>query len=85
VGEARACYDELEARSRHEFVSPVWLSVAATSAGLTEDAFRHLARSVAERESTVFWTRRFPAWDPIRAHPKFEEITRPVWAAPSVV
>ena len=35
---ARACYDELEARSRHEFVPPAWLSVAAGSAGLQEES-----------------------------------------------
>ncbi len=35
---ARACYDELEARSRHEFVAPSWLAVAAASAGLAEAA-----------------------------------------------
>ncbi|HYQ88146.1 MAG TPA: protein kinase, partial [Candidatus Binatia bacterium] len=37
---ARACYDELEGRSRHEFVSPSWISVTAGSAKLEELAMR---------------------------------------------
>ena len=84
AAEARACYDELEARSRHGFVSLAWLSVAACAAGLADDSLRHLERAVAEREPTVLWSRRFPLWDSLRSHPRFEEITRVLWsAAPS--
>src|SRR6185436_4558945 len=35
---ACACYEELKARSRHEFVSRAWLSSAACSAGKAEEA-----------------------------------------------
>src|SRR5262249_40016715 len=46
--QARACYDELEGRSRHEFVAPSWLAILAGSAGLMDDAIRWTKRAVTE-------------------------------------
>ena len=76
---ARACYDELEARSRHEFVAPGWLAVGAASAGLPEESIRWVERCVDEHDPLVLWARRLPFWESIRAYPRFEEITRSVW------
>ncbi|HLQ66542.1 MAG TPA: protein kinase [Candidatus Limnocylindrales bacterium] len=76
---ARACYDELEGRSRHEFVSPSWVSVAAGAAGLEEATIRWIERAVAERDPLVLWTRRLPFWEYHRAHPKFRAVMREVW------
>jgi len=76
---ARACYDELEGRSRHEFVSPSWLSVAAGSAELEELAIRWMERAVAERDPLVLWSRRLPYWEFHRALPRFHEIMSQVW------
>ena len=75
---ARACYDELEGRSRHEFVSPCWLSVAAGSAELEEPAIRWAARAVAERDPLLLWSRRVPFWEYHRARPRFTEVMRDV-------
>jgi hypothetical protein len=72
---ARACYDELEARSRHEFIAPTWLAVSAASAGLPEESLRWLEQAVRERDPLVLWV-RLPFWDPIREHPRFDELTR---------
>jgi serine/threonine-protein kinase len=49
---ARAVYDELEARSRHEFVSPTWLAIAAGSAGLEEPSIRWCSGPAACRSGT---------------------------------
>jgi len=76
---ARACAEELEARSRHEFVSAAWLSVAVAAAGRTEEGFGHFERAVAEREPTALWSRRFVIFSPLRAHPRYEEVTRPLY------
>jgi serine/threonine-protein kinase len=76
---ARACYDELESRSRHEFVQPSWISMAAGSAGLEEPAIRWAERAVAERDPLLHWSRRMPFWEYHRAHPRFGEIMRTVW------
>ncbi len=74
---ARACYDELEARSRHEFVAPSWLAIAAASAGLADEAIRWAERGVTERDPLVLWF-GLPYWDSMRAHPRFAEIMRGV-------
>ena len=76
---ARAIYDELEARSRIEFLSPFWLSVAAASAELPGDAARLLLRAVNERDPLVYWSRVIPACDGLRALPDYHEITRELW------
>ena len=76
---ARGCYDELEGRSRHEFVSRAMLSIAAGSAGLEAPAVSWAERAVEERDPLVLWSRRMPFWEYLRAHPRFAEIMREVW------
>jgi hypothetical protein len=79
VEKARAVFDELEARSRHEFVSPFWIAAVAAAAGRGEDARRYAKRSVIERESIVVLARILPQWDGVRAMPWFEDVVRGVW------
>ena len=76
---ARAVYDEMEGRSRHEFVSRAWLSIAAGAAGLDEPAIQWAERAVAERDALVLWARLYPFWDSVRRHPRFAEIMRGVF------
>ncbi len=76
---ARACHDELEARSRHEFIAPSWLAVTAASCGLLEQAIQWTERAVAGRDPLILWARSFPFWERIREHPRFEEVMRGAW------
>ena len=76
---ARAVYDELEARSRHDFVSRAWLAISAGSAGLEEEAIRWAERAVAERDPLVLQSRNVQFWDAVRAHPRFNEVMQGVW------
>jgi len=76
---ARACYDELEARSRHDTVSVSWLAITAGAGGLVEEAIHWTERAVVERDPLVHWSRLMPFWSAIRAHPRFSEITRGLW------
>ncbi len=78
--EARAVRDELEGRSRLEFVSPFWLATAAAAAGLPEEAIRQAERAVGQRDPLILWSRITPFWDSIREHPRFEGVVGPVWA-----
>ena len=55
------------------------MAVTAGAAGLLEDAMRWAERAVADRDPPVLWSRRFPFWDPIRKHPRYAEVLRPVW------
>jgi serine/threonine-protein kinase len=76
---SRAVYDELEARSRHEFVGPFWLATAAASAGLLDEAMRLAERAVVEHDPFVIFARRIPLWDGLRADPRLERIVGGVW------
>jgi eukaryotic-like serine/threonine-protein kinase len=77
---ARACYDELEGRSRHEFVAPSWLAILAGSAGLIDDAMHWTERAVTEHDPIVLWGRRFVFWNALRADSRFAAVMQPVWA-----
>ncbi len=76
---ARACYDELEARSRHEFLPPAWLSAAAASADLREESIGWMDRAVTEGDPLVQWSRRAPFWDALQTDPRFIEVVKRVW------
>jgi hypothetical protein len=71
---ARAVYEELQARSRHDFVSRAWLFISAGSAGLEEQSNRWAERAVAERDPLVLQERNVQFWDIVRVHPRFNEI-----------
>ena len=79
VEEARAVHDEMEGRSRHEFVSPFWLATAAASAGLADGAIQRVEQAVADRDPLILWSRVSPFWEVIRKHPRFESAVRPLW------
>jgi serine/threonine-protein kinase len=76
---ARAMYDELEARSRSEFVGPFWIAIAASAAGLDAEAMHNLGRAVREREPLMVQARMLVFCDRLRANPRFDEVTRGVW------
>jgi TolB-like protein/Tfp pilus assembly protein PilF len=67
---ARACYEELEGRSGHEFVSRAWLASAACSAKRYEEAIAWIDKAIEEGDPMIFWPRTMPFWDAIRNHPK---------------
>ncbi len=71
---ARAIYDEIEARSRMEFIAPSWSAAAAVAAGLEEEAMRLAARAVDERDPFALLARIMPPWKPLRAQPGFGDL-----------
>ena len=71
---ARAVYDEMEARSRQEFVSPFWLAAAAGHLGLMDEAARHARTGLEEREPLMVLFLRMAEWEPMRGLPVFTEI-----------
>jgi serine/threonine-protein kinase len=81
AGASRAAYDEIEARSRHEFMSSFWLATAAAAAGLMDQAIGYIERAVAERDPLVLWANVTPFWDTLRAHRAFAAAVRPVWGS----
>ncbi len=79
LDEARAVRDELDGRSRHEFVSPFWRATAASAAGLHEEAMRLAELAVTEHDPLILWSRVSPLWAGIRDNPGFEALVGPVW------
>lgn len=79
IGRARAVYEELEARSRHDFVSRGWLAVTAASAGLEEESIRWAERAEVERDPLFLQAPKVQFWDAVRAHPRFAEVGRDAW------
>jgi hypothetical protein len=76
---SRAVFEELKARSLHEFVAPAWLAITAGAANLPDEAIARAEKAVAERDPHILWVPTFPFWDSIREHPRFNEIMRGVW------
>jgi TolB-like protein len=76
---ARAYHDEMEARSRQDFISPFWLAVSASSAGLSDAAMQYARRAVDERDPFVLHARGIALWDAVRADPRFESTVAGVW------
>jgi serine/threonine-protein kinase len=75
---ARGVHDELEGRSRHEYVSPFWLSITADAAGLDEETRAYALRARDDRDPLVVWGRAVPLWAGIRRRAFFKEIL-PIW------
>ena len=50
---AVAVFEEAEARSRHEFISPFWLAAAAAAVGRIDDAERYAERALNERDPVL--------------------------------
>ncbi|MDZ4806285.1 MAG: protein kinase [Candidatus Eisenbacteria bacterium] len=79
LGLARAAYDELEGRSRLEFIGPGWLSAAADAAGLRDEALHYAGRAFTERDPLVILMRQMPPFAELREDPRFVEMSRGVW------
>jgi eukaryotic-like serine/threonine-protein kinase len=71
---ARAIRDELEARSRMEFIAPFWRAAAAWWAGLPDEAMRHAESAIVGRDAVAVFRNVFPEWEEIRADARFVKL-----------
>jgi TolB-like protein len=72
---AGALYRELLGRAPHAYVPGAQLALAASAAGLSEEALAHARRAWADREPPfILLARRFPEYAALRADPRFQEI-----------
>ena len=72
---AVAVFDEMEARSRYERLSPAMVAMAAGSAGLAEAAIAWIGRAVAARDPILIIAPRMPYFDAVCADPRYVEVT----------
>jgi len=71
---SRALYDELDARSRSEYVSRAWQSAAAIAVGRLDEAMGLARRAVEDRDAFVLLTRHFWFFEPLWNRPDFQEL-----------
>jgi TolB-like protein len=74
--EAEAVYMELRARSKREFVSPVFLAVAACAAGQQDDAIRLAQQADEIGDPVLIGIKYWPDLAELRDDPRFQEILR---------
>ena len=74
--ESEALYMELRARAKREFVSPVFLAVAACAAGNQDDAIRLAQEADAIGDPTLIGIKYWPDHVELREDPRFQEILR---------
>ena len=68
---ARAVHDELESRSRWEYLGPCWLAIAAEAAGLRDEAMRHLANARGAGDPIFVLAGLIPYFESMRADPRW--------------
>jgi serine/threonine-protein kinase len=71
---ALAAYQELEARSRWEYVGAAWVAAAAAALGRLDEGMAHARRAVRERDPFVLHALSMPWWAPLRQHPEFDSL-----------
>jgi tetratricopeptide (TPR) repeat protein len=73
--EATKILDEAKARSRHEYVQPSMLAIAAISAGEWEKSLAYAERAESERDPLfVLLARLWPECEPMRNDTRFNAI-----------
>ena len=72
--DSEALYMELRARAKREFVSPLFLAVAACAAGKQDDAIRLAQEAHAIGDPTLIAGKYWPDFAELRKDPRFDKI-----------
>ena len=72
--EATSIVERMETGTQQRYVMPYAVAIAHTGLGNVEAALDWLDRSLAERGSQLCYLGVDPAFDPLRAHPRFKEL-----------
>jgi tetratricopeptide (TPR) repeat protein len=79
---AAALISELQRRSTMRYVPPYAFALIAAGLGRAEAAMGHLEEACRERSPALaLWLRGEPRFDPLRSHPRFQEIAERVGVA----
>jgi hypothetical protein len=76
--EARSLLAGLRLRGATEWVSPVALALIHVGLGERDEALTELERAYTERAYRIVTLDLDARWDPIRAHPRFQDVRRKV-------
>jgi hypothetical protein len=78
AGYWRAKLELLRHHAAHAYLSPCGLAVPYAALGELDTALDHLERAFEDRSGMLVFLKVDPAWDPLRGHPRFEELIRKV-------
>jgi tetratricopeptide (TPR) repeat protein len=73
---------QLLARSEHEPVPPRCFAFLYAATGDHDRALDWLEKACEVRDSGLFWLRIMPLYDPLRSHPRFQQLLRRVGLPP---
>ncbi|MGE3511654.1 MAG: tetratricopeptide repeat protein [Vicinamibacterales bacterium] len=72
--EAVATLGLLHDAARHHYIGAVQFALAYQGLGELDDALAWMSRACDERDPLMVWLHRWPILDPMRGHPRFEEL-----------
>ncbi len=67
---------ELETIARSQYLPPTDIARVYAALNRADDAFRWLEKALTVHDADLFMTKVWPAWDPIRDDPRFEDLLR---------
>jgi TolB-like protein len=76
TGEAREILDELRARREKAYLSPYWISLVHLGLGEIDKALDCLETGYEERAAYMNAINVYFHFDPVRSHPRFQDIVR---------
>jgi TolB-like protein/Tfp pilus assembly protein PilF len=68
--------EELQSRSKHQYVSPYLFAVFHTNLGDKDPAFQWLEKAYSERNPMLAFLRVEPLFDPLRSDPRYQDLLR---------
>jgi len=74
--EALKILDELQSRSKNEYVSPYMVALVQANLGNKDQAFQWLEKAYAERNTMLAFLKVEPVIDPLRSDPRFLDLLR---------
>jgi DNA-binding winged helix-turn-helix (wHTH) protein len=81
---ARALLDELTDETRQVYVQPSYVAVILANLGEREQALEYLQKAYDERHGFLIFLNVEPAFDPLRADPRFADIESRIGLTPKV-
>jgi len=82
VVEARKILADLIERSRRSYVSPTNIAVVYAGLGENDEAMECLEKALAEHNAGLMMLKVHPVFDPLRSHPRYQDLLRRIGLAP---
>ncbi len=74
--------EDLDEKSRREYVSPALFAQAYAQLGEKDQAYRWLEKAYEERDAALAYLKTWPFWDPLRSDPRYKDLLRRVGLPP---